>query len=381
MKKVLLSLSVLALSLLSCNKDDSSSESSSGNQNLANAQNATEEAAIPLAVLESGIKIEGANKINGQAPAVNSDLAFTLESNEQEAFQDSGLDIKFSASGNISGAYIQFKDVDGNASGNYFDVPASAFISEFDSRKSLNIFKTNHSSAKVISQNFSVSPVQPDEGFDNNNNRGVINIDFENVPAGQFCYDICLYDGDQNVYVIQEVCVEVEAWGGNSSIVGVWEFNRIVNNFEEASDDQIFDEEGLSTIICDSGETLTYDSNNQTKDDKPYVLTLNEDGTYLETDSGSYSFLNYLETTKTCTVVFEESTDFSYKYSGNWAFNEDNNTLTIIDFKYEDLLDPSKNTEYPDGELYFDGVEAEVINGELKLGDQEGTIEAFFTRK
>ena len=357
MKKVLLSLSVLVLSLLSCNKDDSSSESSSVNQDLANSQNATEEAAIPLAVLESGVKIEGANKINGQAPPVNSDLTFTLESNEQEAFQDSGLDIKFSAFGNISGAYIQFKDVDGNASGNYFDVPVSAFNNEPSSRKSLNSGKSSHKSAKIIAQEIAFEQ------------SSVINIDFENVPAGQFCYDICLYDANQNVYVIQEVCVEVEAWGGNSSIVGVWEFNRIVNNFE-----------GTSEIICDSGETLTYDPNIQTKDDGLFVMTLSEDGTYLEAGNGSYSFLDYLETTNTCTVVFKESTDFSYKYSGNWAFNEDSNTLTIIDFKYEDLLDPSQNTEYPDGELYFEGAEVEVINGELRLEHEDGDV-VYYKRK
>ena len=367
MKKVLLSLSVLVLSLLSCNKDDSSSESSSVNQDLANSQNATEEAAIPLAVLESGVKIEGANKINGQAPPVNSDLTFTLESNEQEAFQDSGLDIKFSAFGNISGAYIQFKDVDGNASGNYFDVPVSAFNNEPSSRKSLNSGKSSHKSAKIIAQEIAFEQ------------SSVINIDFENVPAGQFCYDICLYDANQNVYVIQEVCVEVEAWGGNASIVGSWEFSRFGDTEENRDDFVIIDENGNFTneIECASGGTVTFDSSNQ--DEEVWSFNLNDDGTYFETYIGADVSLNFTETVETCALVFEEPIAVSERYSGNWAFNEDDNTLTVVDFRFENLIS-NETDEYPDGELYFEGVTAAVISGELRLEDEDGDV-VYFKRK
>jgi len=92
-KKVIGLLVSIGLILVSCGSDDSDDPTG-----LSTIQNATEDVALPLATLESGITIEGGEKITGAAPTPNSTLEFTLENTQQEAFQKTGLDINFSSS-------------------------------------------------------------------------------------------------------------------------------------------------------------------------------------------------------------------------------------------------------------------------------------------
>lgn len=351
MKKIILSVSVLAMLLVACSKDDATSESPSGNKDLANVQNAAEETEIPLSMLETGISIDGAQKITGAAPQVNSNLQFVLESNQQEAFQDSGLDIKFKATGAVAGAYIQFKDVNGNTSDSYFDVPVSAFGSDDFGQKILN----THRSTKFISQTIDLEQ------------DSVINIGFDNIPAGQFCYDICLYDVDQNVFVVQEACVEVESWGGNASIAGSWIFESSQGASSEFNS---------SLITCDSGDTVVDNSNFIDSLDE-WVFVLNEDGTYYETTKGTSQVLDFSTTVETCVLTyFPTGGEYFDKFSGNWAYNEENETLTVIDFSSEDFLFDSKES-FPEGELYFEGIVAEVVGGKLRLEGEDGEIFVF----
>lgn len=354
MKKIVLSISLLTLLVASCSKDDSSDNGSQGNQELANAQNATEENDIPLSVLESGISISGAEKIEGAAPAVNSDLTFSVTSGS-EAFQGSGLDIQVDGGENIAGAYIQLKDTEGNASASYFDVPVTAFGSGASSRKNLN----THRSVNFVSQDFD---------FEQNQTIN-INVAFDNIPAGQFCYDICLYDADNNVYVVQEVCVEVEAWGGNADIVGSWAFNRFEGEQQGGF---------IELITCDSEGEVSYDYDDLESEEE-WIFTLNEDGSYSEIYTGTFTSVDYEETQATCTLVLENSVEFSNGYSGNWAFNESDNTLTVIDFSSQDFINDTTE-EFPEGELYFEGVSANVVNGELRLEDEDGDVFVFTRR-
>lgn len=363
MKYLLKTLALSTLSgfvLIACSSDDDSG--SSEGSGLANIQNATEDQPIALNVLDSGIIIEGAEKIEGDAPVPNSQLEFTLSNTSQEAFQESGLNIEFSSQESFAGAFIQFKDVDGNKSGNYFDIPAAAFNTEENfGRKNLISRKSISSIANVF--NVDITPEEP---------TNTINIDFNAIPAGTFCYDICLYDDENNIFVVQEVCVTVEAWGGNDAIVGNWVFDRAEGGF--------FDDDFILT--CDNEETISVREGNEVKN--IHEFNLNADGTYFEEYDDEFFPLNFTESRAQCAEIFQgELEQGQERYSGNWAYNEEDSTLTVIDFLFEDLLDDISSETFENGELYFEGVTAEIINGQLVLSSNEAgnVFTVYFNRK
>ncbi len=352
----MLTLAVAAVfSFISCNDEGTVPE----NEQLANEQNATEDAKISVADLESDIEISGAIKETGTPPAPNSNLNFQLNTDLTEAFQGSGFTIEFSSTASIAGAYIQFREVDGSSASSYFDVSWTSFQSArtLDPKTILKKKQSSLVGARSIDE------------FESE-----IDINFgDNLPAGQFCYDICLYDEDENISQIQTVCVTVEAWGGNAAIVGEWVFDKVVPNL---------DEDYQESIECNNGQTILVDY--EKDNEEQWTFVLNDDGSYYEIYDFEGYYLDYQATVSSCSAVYYNELDASRdKYLGFWAFNEEEQTLTVIDFGYEDLLNSEYSEEYEDGSLYFEGVTAEVIDGQLVLSiEEEGlTLSAYFNPK
>jgi len=348
-KLLLISGMVFFLSLFSCS-DEETNLQDQGNEALANEQNAAEEKVIPTSTLQTGIEINGATIETGNPPAPTVSMDFQVNKDKQDAYQRTGLVIQFSSNEPVAGAYIQFKDVDGNPTSNYFNVPYASFNGR--------LLK------KEISYKYKNHQARTTEEFSNE-----ININFgSDMPEGRFCYDIRLYDGENNVGQIETVCVTVEAWGGNAEIVGKWIFDRI-----EPADDG----DNTTGFICQNGDSLD-DVQNSIEYVYLHTFVLNSDGTYYEQydEEGKYLDLEASETN--CSAVYGDLEKESYKYSGNWAFNEEKETLTVIDFKYEDLIDLTNNEDYVDGEVYYDNVKAEISNNELVITD--GDYVSYFKR-
>ena len=347
MKKLnLFALSALLFSLtfVSCNSDDEANPSL-GNPDVANEQNREEEAVIPMSQLSRDLVITGATKETGTPPAPNGAVDFRIATDLQEAFQQTGFEIRFSSDSDIAGAYIQFQDADSNPMDGYYDVPVS-FINGRTATKSVSLKKSPLANARTAE----------DE------DERTINVDFDKaLPAGTFCYTICLYDEAQNVSQVEEVCVEVEAWGGNATIVGEWIFDR-----EESSEDE---DDDPYTITCDNGQDLPVTEHED--NEREWLFALNEDGSYYEIYDSKYYKLNDSTSRADCVVTYGELKVSKKKYSGHWAFNEREETLTVVDFAFEDLLDSENNEKYEDGSLYFEGVTIEVVNGELVLTETE----------
>ena len=120
-------------------------------------------------------------------------------------------------------------------------------------------------------------------------------------------------------------------------------------------------------ILCDNGETFStiFYSN----DEVNQVFVLNADGSYYDYLEGFEKKLDYSETAISCSAVYYEREYLDHKYSGNWAYNEDTNRITIVDFRYENFLDPTENQTYEDGLVYYGGniITAVVVSGELIL--------------
>ncbi len=327
----------------SCSDDDPGVDP---NIEIANNQNLTEERSITTSELSQGVEIFGASKETGTAPAPTGNLAFQVESNSQEAFQATGFDIEFTTSTEIAGAYVQLKDVDGNNAEGYFDIPATSINANGRRRSVKN------------------GPIKPSP-FGKRKAEGSLSIEVDFSTAvlpGQFCYEICVYDEAGNISAPQEVCVEVEAWGGNAEIVGEWVFVRS----EPINENEI----DLLTINCDSGQTL--EEVPETKElQNDWIFVLNADGSYYEQYFVEEEPLDEEQTAANCSPVYEEAqVTEDDKYLGFWAYNEEAETLTVVDFESIDNVD-GDSFEYEEGSVYLEGVTVEVINGELVIMETE----------
>ena len=351
LKNLLLTSFGLALFFYSCSSD--SSGDSGENKELADQQNETENRTIPLSELLSGISIDGASTNMGTPPASTNNIDFQINTTTQEAFQSNGFRISFNSNDSFSGAYILLQDSDGNKADSYFEIPLSAITTN----KGTSPKKKSRKHSKTQKSN-----LLTEDEFE-------IEVDFNNsIAPGQFCYEVCLYDDNNNISVIQTICVEIEAWGGNAEIVGEWVFDR----FAEGGEDELED------INCDNGVTISLP---YYKENEVLTLALNQDGSYYETLKGYDETLDSQATRSSCTATYSDRSDYDDKYSGNWAYNEDKETLTVIGFKYEDFLNPLNNEDYSDGLLYFDGdgVTAEVISGELVITDTYTELQNTYT--
>ncbi len=337
LKSFAFALLVLSVMTYSCSSD-SNSEGGSPNEELANQQNETEETPIASSALSSGMAVEGATKTDGAPPAPNSNLNLSLDSSTAEAQQKSGFNLKFSSTeADVAGAYLQFKDVDGNAASNYFDIPAS----NFTTFKKANI-KENQSSKSTFSKGSSLE----DGEFE-------IDVDFgDDIPAGKFCADLCIYDSQNNISQIVTICVEVEAWGGNASLVGEWEI------IENTSDDEMF------PVNCSNGQSTQAYWEQEISEVTSLVISA--DGNFSYTEESDYYALDFFATSETCTATYEtEASKDHYRETGKWSFNEDNSTLTLVMFTYEDFVIPAESYTEPNGELLLEAATIAFVNGDL----------------
>lgn len=322
MKKVIFG--AMALSLLfatSCKKDDdttttdTNTKTSNGSSSTIdltptssdNEINAAEDIAIALATLEDGLNIESSSKVTGMPPAANGDVEFKAAETELEGNIESGFSIGFDAGDDVTGVYVVLKDQDGNYGDEYFDVDLEPYSSNY---KVASGKKGTH------------LKVATDTETDY-----VLDIDFdETITAGSFCVELCVYTDSGFVSVPTDICVEVEAWGGLEGLAGEYEL--------------------ASTENYENGDLI--EEYYQTSSDV-HILVLEENGEYYE---------EY--------IYSEEGESDHDKYWGNWSYNEDDVTLTLVDFGYEDLIS-GETEEYPDGSIYLFGSDIEVDGNELRI--------------
>tara|TARA_B100000809_G_scaffold210216_1_gene213448 strand:- start:487 stop:1512 length:1026 start_codon:yes stop_codon:yes gene_type:complete len=325
MKKVIIySLLISGLLFTGCKKDEESEdvvaqasetsqtislESTSGDATL----NAEEKKAIPISTLESGLKLGDGTKKDGLPSAPNTDLGLELSSTDVEGFQETGFSLDFGTTADVAGAYLRIKDVDGNYTDGYYDVTEL----DGDSYRKGDLNKTkNRREKKVANDTYSV------------------NVAFtEAIPAGQFCVEICVYDYDNNIGQIQTVCIEVESWGGLEALAG---------NYKAVQSKSI--ENGSEDLeLFEASE---------------WNIEIKADGTYIETfnwedEEGSD----------------ENGTDVYY---GKWAYNEEDETLTTIDFYNEETYNGVTETyDFENGSLYFEGLDVTVVDNQMTWSYEE----------
>ncbi|WP_300027324.1 hypothetical protein [uncultured Maribacter sp.] len=358
----------LSIIIFSCSKDDSNGSFSDDID--PEGVNVKEEVLLDINATSSGIAIEGAT-LNDGGVTPTGGVDFSLDYTSQTAFQDYGFEIIFDAPTDFAGAYIQLFDENGMAD-SYIDVPSSAteayYGGKFLSKERKDIFTKKGAST------------QKDEDT-------VIDVNFSNtVPAGTFCYAICVYDSQGNISQPVEVCVTVESWGGNVNLVGDWDFTKQIDNGETIAVGEETCESYDSTLNCDNG------TQREVELDECYTLnnlliTFNENGTYFFSQESNYKSYDYAASNESCEVIYEEDGGEAYTSSGNWAFNEEENILTLVEFEYTETGDGETYTDVePDGYLLLEGEirlsaneliisESDTFNGETEL------YEYFFSKK
>lgn len=358
MRKFKTSVFCIAISMLalnSCKKKEEATVVEENNTVTTETSNGDENKKLTVTELTTGVKVEGATEKTGTPPAPNSQLDFQMNSEKQQGILNEGFDIKFTSTEQIAGAYIRLADVDGNKMEGYLDVPVSI--------KNERPTKANSTKEKKFSRPNVASTANEYE----------IDVDFEkSLSPGKFCYFICLYNASGQISPIQERCITVEAWGGDSKIVGSWKFTHFSDNSED-----VFS----YYIPCQSGDSV------QVKDSilvDDWILTIYENGTYKEDIISEMYEVDYDKAYDNCTYNLENTIskqDDTYK--GNWAYDSENNTFTAIDYEVIDNIDPSESEIYDDGELYLDKSPIVITGNKLELQDFDGenSVTAYFTKQ
>ena len=242
-------LALVALVTFSCSKDETTSsnnDSDTASETYTpNIQsNSAEEAYIEVEDVEGGIIIEGATLESGSLTP-NELTSFELDATEYTGLQGEGFEMVLQVESDYAGAYIQLLEEDGSMSSNYFDVP-NPFSYVYRSTPKSKV-KSN-----VLSHKSAVKTNDTEDEI-------TIDVDFEEtVTEGTFCYVICVYDTEGNISSPVEVCVEIEAWGGNPDVVGEWDFIKRLDYTDEVFDNEIID--GLQD--CETKESeICYNEN------------------------------------------------------------------------------------------------------------------------
>ena len=247
--------------------------------------------------LSENVIVQGATKIEGNLPASTGNITLIVPHKGQRATQTIGFNASFTSDKPVEGAYIQFKTEEGLASNHYFHI------------------KKSHFSAQ---EEFNDDPIIPTGRIQQtqNNDLHAINIDFTpNMPLGSFCYLIAVYDADNNISEQQEVCVDINDWGGKDEVVGTWEF--IISDYKTPT---------TQTYTCQNGSS--YSSYSLGLDGK-VQLTLGKSGNYEYDFTLQTDHFDRTASETTCTAEYQSRTT-SLDREGHWFYNDLEETYTLI---------------------------------------------------
>ncbi len=322
--------------LTSCSKDDDN-DGLSQEEKLAQEQNAKEERAVPISELSSGFSVPGAQTATGAIPASSGNLSFTLQEDRVPGFSNFGTLIYYRANAEIQGVAIRFKDASGTLQQGFYKLDKDA-----------DNYRIAAAKVKVI-RNLQAGRIAEEDDFE----RLYLRFSDEVMP-GKFSVEMAVYNANDQYSPIQTIAVEVQAWGGNARLVGNYLFDR----YEPAEDDDYTED-----VLCVSGTELNNIPYYKRNDDALY-FNLKSDGVYDETHVDDRERLDYNETAKQCSPVYE-TVSYEATYRGYWAYDAVTDALYVFDAEYESVDDPEENEVYDPLDEYIYNRKFEIIDSEL----------------
>lgn len=308
MKKYLIILLCVSFAI-ACKKESTINNSSNGIRN-------EDEQPLDANLVANSFRITGAITETGNPPSPSASAGAPRIRQtpliKQAIISDVNFQIPINLTNlNISelgGVYIQIV-----GSNKYFDVPGS----------SINLRKSSTSQSSIIL---------------NDDSTGTVTIDPGTLEPGTFCVSYCVYNTQNQVSNIVQICYEVEQFGGADFVQGNWNVYKS-ESFNEGSlewqtNNYPYTETYTSDEVqCDSSTFYNvpgnYSSNNSyffnistsSLSIKGIATKQIQDKNYVCANNGQSRIIN--------AEGFDESL-------GNWSYDEDNNRILF-------LLNQSKN--------------------------------------
>ncbi len=326
----------------------------------------TEDSPILGSLVTDYAIVPGSTKAEGVPPAPTGGIDLDVSGSTRTAFLGEGFDITFTSNGNPIGAFVRFSSPSGDFAEEYFDVELS-----YNDAKASRSFGKNRNAGITARQD-----------------ENKVNVDFgQQIPPGEFCYEIRIYDGQQQVSEPEQVCVTVENWGGKPGMAGKWIMVReekiidgTTHTFELGSRGcipfGIVCADGLNTVV---GE----DCYERTRAE----VTINDDGTYVARFIGNESWTDSFQSSQSCQPIVQEE-NFDDTSQGNWAYVDGDERLTIVEYYYKKIVDGVISEEYTapigqaklvmDGTLVFSGDSFIITDTRDDYGFEDGEIRKYY---
>lgn len=318
-----------------------------------------EQTPLEANTVSDNVRIAGGTKEEGAPPTPNEAITLDVSGTSKMALLGEGFNVSLNSDANIVGAYLQFKANDGTAADSYYDIDVAA--NGLDSKSGKLNFKSRKSNALVSKKE----------------DETVLDVDFSSsIEPGTFCYEICVYDANGNISAPQEVCVTVESWGGNAAITGTWNLTKEEEIWQGNGGTILTGEEDCTNpydFTCDQGGQLSASFSCYTVISASLVF--NPDGTYEFNSIDQNKVLAQEESKASCEAIYEEE-DETYSSKGNWAYDQDNENLVLVEYQYTEFYDGETDSHtYAAGEaeVLYDG--ETVIEGNSLLIKVDDTAE------
>jgi len=354
----------------SCGKDSAEDSVQQLEQEVEKLENTPLEANT----VSDNVLIDGGTKVDGESPVPNGTISLDLSNTAKSAFLDIGFDVTYSSDKDVVGAYLRFKSEDGAMADSYYDINVDANSSNNKSGK-----KTNR---RIKNSNTLQS--KTDDAY--------LDVNFNStMKPGKFCYEICVYDAEGNISEPQEVCIQIEGWGGYEPAIGEWKFEKwYYDNASEVV--YLADTDNCSTdersIFCANGLVEIEVSREWCLRQDYMELVLNADGTYIERDQETVkdSILSVispeqvnLENIDTvCDQSLLSRTDVSgYNGNGKWAYLKEEDKLIFVEYDYEEIYRGEVYSEFEEGDEPYPYYGFDEYNGNVNIVDGKLIISSF----
>ena len=327
MKNIFKGIAVLALVIAaSCSEDD------------AKDTQAVNKETIPLAAntVSDNVIIKGGTKEEGMPPTPNKAITLDIADSGKAAFLNEGFEINLTSNVNIVGAYLQFKDQEGAVSDSYYDIDLTE---NSLSNKAVNVPKVD----EAFFSKTNTTTAKDDNEF-------TLDVDFNSdIEPGTFCYLVCVYDAEGNISEPIQVCTTVESWGGNSDLIGTWNYTKKEVTEDGETKIVLVGENGCNeySITCED-EELFYENCTLIEYQN---FTLNEDGTFTYEYKNVINNLDFGATFAECEPIFKEEYVFIEKFEGFWAYREAESSLSLVFYEQVRITDGEvENRSFANGE-------------------------------
>jgi len=362
-----------------------------------------EEVSLDQNAFTDNVEIESGNVFQGSITP-NSTITFEVENSQNLiAVVDHGFGLDLSVPDNTDGALIQFKNQDGDLADSYIQI--ERFPETNDMRSSI-IKSTKSKFSPLKSKN------EKSNLFSNrsSSSQWSFDIDFsEEITAGQICFNVHIYDNNDNISAGFEICATINNYGGGpSGLIGKWRYVSYVYiedgvEITEPFTDLEEDDYIIECVDYDSGteeNDYTYESFGHV----PYPNDFEHNAYIVFHENGDYedlyesiipsqpeiigSFDNCIEDWESNCNEYESycedldllnyignfyPTTITNTYLGKWSYDEDSNTIGIWDYSFQsidsegDLFDEEEDVYDEPSPYYDNGTLVEIDGNTLTL--------------